>query len=238
MGIVISVFFLAGLVKGVIGLGLPTIAMGLLTVAMAPASAASLLIMPSLVTNLWQLFTGPAFMQLLRRLAGFVAGIFVGTVWSVLPGLTALSNGTEAALGIVLAIYGLVGLSAKKFPGPGKAEPWVSPLIGYVTGSITAATGIFVLPAVPYLQSLQLDKDDLVQALGIAFTASTIALAINLSAGGTLARVDWYLSAIALGAALSGMYAGQHVRKTISEKVFRRCFFAGLVGLGIYMAVK
>lgn len=238
MEIVIAVFFLAGLVKGVIGLGLPTIAMGLLTVAMAPASAASLLIIPSLVTNLWQLYTGPAFMQLVRRLAGFIAGIFVGTLWSVLPGLTAFSHSTETALGIVLAVYGVFGLSASKFQGPGKAERWLSPVIGYVTGSITAATGIFVMPAVPYLQSLRLEKNDLVQALGVAFTASTIALAINLSVDSKFAPVDYYLSAIALIPALIGMYAGQFLRQMISETVFRRCFFTGLVALGIYMALK
>jgi len=40
-------FLLAGFVKGVIGLGLPTVSMGLLTLVMAPAKAASLLIVPS-----------------------------------------------------------------------------------------------------------------------------------------------------------------------------------------------
>jgi uncharacterized membrane protein YfcA len=47
-------FLLAGFVKGVIGLGLPTVSMGLLTLVMAPAKAASLLIVPSFVTNVWQ----------------------------------------------------------------------------------------------------------------------------------------------------------------------------------------
>jgi uncharacterized membrane protein YfcA len=43
-------FLLAGFVKGVIGLGLPTVSMGLLSLVMAPAKAASLLIVPSFVT--------------------------------------------------------------------------------------------------------------------------------------------------------------------------------------------
>ena len=53
--LVIATFMLAGTVKGVIGLGLPTVAMGLLGLAMLPAQAAALLIIPSTVTNLWQL---------------------------------------------------------------------------------------------------------------------------------------------------------------------------------------
>ncbi|WP_422526634.1 sulfite exporter TauE/SafE family protein [Serratia fonticola] len=235
---IISVFLLAGIVKGVIGLGLPTISMGLLTVVMPPVSAAGLLIIPSLVTNIWQLFIGPAFLILIKRLWGFIAGIFIGTLFSVLPGLTSTSSWTEAALGIVLIIYGFWGLVAKKLPSPGKSEKWLSPLVGYITGAITAATGVFVIPAVPYLQSLQLNKNDLVQALGLAFTASTVALAIHLSLDNKLEQVDYYLSAIALIPAVIGMYIGQYLRKVFSEVTFRRCFFIGLIALGAYMALK
>ncbi|HFX2462286.1 TPA: sulfite exporter TauE/SafE family protein [Salmonella enterica subsp. enterica serovar Java] len=233
-----SVFLLAGIVKGVIGLGLPTISMGLLTVVMAPASAASLLIIPSLVTNIWQLFIGPTFLSLIKRLWGFIAGIFIGTLFSVLPGLTSTSSWTEAALGVVLIMYGLWGLIATKLPSTGKSEKWLSPLVGYITGAITAATGVFVIPAVPYLQSLQLNKNDLVQALGLAFTASTIALAAHLSLHSKLDHVDYYLSTIALIPAIIGMYAGQYLRKVISELAFRRYFFIGLIALGAYMAMK
>ncbi|MFI8417141.1 sulfite exporter TauE/SafE family protein [Serratia sp. NPDC078593] len=235
---IISVFFLAGIVKGIIGLGLPTISMGLLTLAMSPASAASLLIIPSLVTNIWQLFIGPAFLTLIKRLWGFITGIFIGTLFSVLPGLTATASWTETALGVVLIIYGLSGLIAKKLPSPGRLEQGLSPLVGYITGSITAATGVFVIPAVPYLQSLQLNKNDLVQSLGLAFTASTIALAIHLSLNNELESVDYYLSTIALIPAIIGMYAGQFLRNIISELAFRRCFFVALLILGAYMAIE
>lgn len=235
---IMSVFLLAGIVKGVIGLGLPTISMGLLTVVMTPANAAGLLIIPSLVTNIWQLFIGPAFLSLIKRLWGFIAGIFIGTLFSVLPGLTSASSWTQAALGSILIVYGLWGLVAKKLPSPGKHEKWLSPLVGYITGAITAATGVFVIPAVPYLQSLQLNKNDLVQALGLAFTASTLALAMHLSLDSKLEHVDYYLSTIALIPAIAGMYTGQYLHKVISEITFRRCFFIGLIILGAYMAFK
>ncbi|RVA24109.1 sulfite exporter TauE/SafE family protein, partial [Mesorhizobium sp. M7A.F.Ca.US.001.01.1.1] len=63
-----AVFLAAGFVKGVVGMGLPTVAMGLLAVTMPPAQAAALLLIPSLVTNLWQLLTGPSFRRLCKRL--------------------------------------------------------------------------------------------------------------------------------------------------------------------------
>ena len=57
--LVTATFLLAGFVKGVVGLGLPTVAMGLLTLVLAPSQAAALLIVPSFVTNIWQLLAGP-----------------------------------------------------------------------------------------------------------------------------------------------------------------------------------
>src|SRR5436305_14619872 len=73
-------FLLAGVVKGVIGLGLPTVAMGMLGLAMRPVEAAALLLVPSLVTNVWQLLTGPRFGALLRRLWPMMLGVVAGTL--------------------------------------------------------------------------------------------------------------------------------------------------------------
>lgn len=238
MGVIIGVFLLAGIVKGVIGLGLPTIAMGLLSTVMEPAMAASVLIIPSLVTNIWQLLIGLQFMALIKRLSGFIIGVVLGTLLSFLPSLTSASRWTLPVLGMVLIVYGIWGLVAKKMPSSGKHEIWLSPIVGYITGVITAATGVFVIPAVPYLQTLKLNKDELIQALGLAFTASTVALAIKLSIDQQQSEINWSLSLFALIPAVGGMYLGQFFRKIISEKVFRRCFFMGLIGLGIYMATK
>ncbi|EPL6456446.1 sulfite exporter TauE/SafE family protein [Providencia rettgeri] len=238
MEIIIGVFLLAGIIKGVIGLGLPTIAMGLLSTTMEPAIAASILIIPSLVTNIWQLLIGPQFIALIKRLWGLMVGIIVGTLWSFLPSLTENSGWTLPALGCVLVLYGIWGLLAKKMPSSGKSERWLSPIVGYLTGVITAATGVFVIPAVPYLQTLKLNKDELIQSLGLAFTVSTLALAIKLWNSGQQEYIDYGLSFIALLPALIGMYLGQYLRKIMNESVFRRCFFSGLVLLGMYMAIK
>ncbi|MDN7944497.1 sulfite exporter TauE/SafE family protein [Burkholderia multivorans] len=236
--IVAAIFLLAGAVKGMIGLGLPTIAMGLLTLAMPPSAAASLLLVPSFVTNVWQLAIGPSFGALLRRLWPLLAGLTVGTLAGGLPALATGSRWTYAALGVVLILYGLWGLAAARLPAPGRHERWLSAVVGYLTGAVTAATGVLVVPAVPYLQALRLSKDDLIQALGLSFTASTIALGLQLRVSGALQTVDLGMSALALVPALAGMAGGQYARRVMSEKTFRRCFFVGLLALGAYMAAS
>lgn len=235
---VLSVFLLAGIIKGIIGLGLPTVAMGLLALSMPPASAAALLLIPSLVTNLWQLLAGPAFLLLARRLGSFLVAIVVGTLWSGVPTLTQGVDWAPVVLGTLLVLYGLWGLAACRLPAPGRHEAWLSPLIGYVTGTITAATGVFVLPAVPYLQCLALKKDDLVQALGLAFTVSTLGLALSLAQSSGLPALNLSLSLMALIPALLGMMLGQFLRRHIGEALFRRCFFVGLIVLGGTMALR
>ncbi len=73
------VFVIAGFVKGVIGLGLPTIAVGLLSLVVPPAQAAAWMLVPSLLTNVWQVAAGPNLWPLTRRLGTLLAGIAIGT---------------------------------------------------------------------------------------------------------------------------------------------------------------
>src|SRR5215472_811888 len=49
-----------------------------------------------------------------------------------------------------------------------RTEPLLGPLIGLTTGHMNGATGIFVVPGVPYVQELNLGNDELVQALAIS----------------------------------------------------------------------
>jgi len=234
---VAGIFFLAGFVKGVVGLGLPTIAVGLLGIFMSPWQAAVLLILPSLVTNIWQLLSGASCWYLLRRLAVMLLGIVIGTLLGArfFPGVT--DNRATVALGLTLMIYAGMGLAAVRFFVPPAREQGVALLIGLATGMITAATAVFVIPAVPFLQALRLDKDELIQALGLSFTASTIAMAAVLVQDGGMRIIDTGLPLLSLLPALGGMFCGQSLRARISERIFRRCFLFGLLLLGLHLAV-
>ncbi|GAU81066.1 sulfite exporter TauE/SafE family protein [Bosea sp. BIWAKO-01] len=233
-----ATFLLAGFVKGVIGLGLPTIAVGILGVVMAPAQAAALLVVPNIVTNSWQVATGPGLKAIMIRLWPMLAGICAGT-WAG-AGLLQQSKGGSATfwLGCALVLYALVGLKAAKLRVPSSAEGWLGPVIGITTGIATAATGVFVLPAVPYLQALGLDKDELVQALGVSFIISTLALSVGLIGAGALDVGVAQSSLLALLPALAGMSVGQAIRTRISAATFKLCFFAGLLLLGCYLVIR
>src|SRR3954454_296116 len=112
--IVSGVFLLAGLVKGMVGIGLQTIAMGLLCLFMQPIEAAAFVVIPNALTNLWQMIAGPAFAALARRLALLLIAVAMGTFASI--GLLASGRGSIATvlLGLVLLAYGLHGLTSTR----------------------------------------------------------------------------------------------------------------------------
>jgi uncharacterized membrane protein YfcA len=235
---VLGVFALAGGVKGVIGMGLPTVAIGLLGTLMSPAEAAAILVLPTLVTNIWQAATGGGFFVLLRRLWPMFAAIFVGAaIGAMLLGSVA-SPWATTALGVALVIYSALGLSKVHFSVAPHRERWLAPLIGIMNGIVSVATGVFSLPAVPYLNALHLNRNDLVQALGMLFTVSTVALAVVLMHGGILHLSAAGLSVLALGASLIGMVLGQQVRGRVKPETFRLCFFVGLLLLGVHLALR
>lgn len=236
--LVIATFLLAGMIKGLIGLGLPTVAMGLLGLAMAPSQAAALLIIPATLTNVWQLAFGGHLSALLKRLWPLLLAIFLGTgagtLWIGMSG----EHWVVRGLGAALMLYALSGLFLPTLRVGRRSERWLGPLCGVITGVITSATGVFVIPAVPYLQALGLSKDELVQALGLSFTVSTLALAGGLLWRGALGGGELSASMLALIPAVLGMLLGQWLRQRISATVFKRVFFVGLGLLGGHLLIS
>ena len=236
--LVTGVFVLAGVVKGVVGMGLPTVAVGLLALWMTPAEAAALLIVPSLVTNVWQMRPWGQLAPMLRRLwpmqAGVVGGTLAGAWWFGAPA----GAWAPVALGLALVAYAAWSLAGKRLSVAPASEAALGPLVGVATGLVTAATGVFVVPAVPYLQALRCSSDELIQAMGISFTVSTLALAAGLQLGGASPGAAWMLSLWMLLPALAGMALGAALRRRLSPPLFRRCFMVGLLLLGLHMLVR
>lgn len=238
VAIVVGVFLLAGWVKGVVGMGLPTVAMGALGLAMPPAQAAAILVVPSLVTNIWQFVTGPSAWGIARRFSIMLIFVCAGTAYGIRFLTAASSHLPSIALGAVLAIYGLFGLLLPPLSVPSRSERVLSPIVGGITGVLTGATGVFVVPAVPYISALGLSKDELIQALGLSFTVSTVALGVALGSTGGFSPIVLVASLGAVVPALIGMFAGQATRDRIEPVAFRKWFFVAMLLVGSYMAIK
>jgi uncharacterized membrane protein YfcA len=231
--IVALVFLLAGLVKGVIGLGLPTVAIGLLAFAMPPAEAATLLLLPGIVTNIAQA-RGPYLRPLLRRFGPMLLAIIPAT----LAGGAVIAAGAAAlpALGAALVVYGAWGIATPNLRLSPRLEKITAIPSGLVCGLMTGATGVSAIPTGPWLAALDLPREQLVQALGITFLLCTVALGAALAWHGAASPGLALGSALAVLPALAGQALGTLVRRHIPPLLFRRLFFGALLLLGAQLA--
>ncbi len=231
-------FFLAGVVKGVVGLGLPTVTLAVFTATIGLKPAMALLLVPSFVTNCWQAVVGGSFWALLRRMAVLLILVCIGTWFGVRVLATADTSWLSALFGALLIAYAGSGLIRPVVPDLTAHETWLSPVIGAINGVLTGMTGSFVVPGVLYLQSLKLNKDQLVQAMGILFTVSTAILAVALGQKKLVSQDLLILSCLGVIPALIGMVAGQELRKRMSEETFRKALFWALLLMGIYIIYR
>src|SRR6195256_5267140 len=145
--LIAAAFLLAGFVKGVIGLGLPTVSMGLLAVTMQPSHALAIVIVPAIVTNVWQTFVGRYLRDIIRRLWPLMVGTVIG-IWCGAGLLTGpYARYGTIVLGVLLVIYAIIGLSKFNFHVAPRSEKWVGGIVGLITGVVSAATGVQVIPS-------------------------------------------------------------------------------------------
>ena len=228
--LITGVFVLAGTVKGVTGMGLPTTAVSLLGLWMAPGASAALLVMPGLATNLAQ-GRGPGLWRLLRRFWPLWGALFTTTIW--MPRLPLAGPiGAHTILGGVLLAYGLWGLWRPRLPDLSPGSWWLEVVVGVASGVLTALTAVTTIPLVPYFQSLRLDKDDMVQALGVSFGGAMVALALRLHASGDHA-VFTPQAFLALLAAFAGQWLGNRLRARMSVASFQRGLLLTFVCMGM-----
>ena len=231
-------FFIAGSVKGVIGLGLPTVSLALLTVIVGLKPAMALLIVPSLVTNIWQAVRGSNVFRLLFRIWPFLL-FSVLTVWFGTKLLQRVDvELLSMLLGVVVVFYSITGLAKLQISVDQSLEKWIGPIIGAINGILTGMTGSFVFPGVLYLQAIGLSREALIQAMGMLFTVSTLALGLSLGKQNLITPYLGTISAFAVVPALIGMLLGKRLREKLSETTFRRVFFTGLLVLGLYIFVS
>jgi uncharacterized membrane protein YfcA len=233
-----AAFFCGGLVKGVVGIGLPLTSIALLTLFLDLRLAIPLLVVPILATNVVQAFRGGRFVELLLRYWLMLAGGAVG-VWLGVAALYRIElSYLEIALGIVVCGYSLINLLSVRLSVSEASKPVLSPFVGVFSGVLAGTTGSIGLPVAIYFQALGLAKDVFVQAIGIQFLITGSFLAIALAGERGLNAETLPASVLALVPAFAGMWAGQMVRDRVSEDRFRTWLFVLLLVIGLNLIRK
>jgi len=229
-------FVVAGIAKGAIGMGMPPIAIGLMSFAVPLESAIAIMVVPTMVTNVWQAIYGGGFKPLMRRFGSMAATAMIG-ILAVGLLLSDLGSPTTAGwVGVLLVLYSVIALTPWRPQVPRKVEPWANPLIGLVSGAVAGSTGVAAVPFLPYMQSLDMNRHELVQALGIMFLFITGMLAVSLALHGAYHLTNSVAGVAAVAPTMVGVWLGQHARRRLSAETFRKIFIFGMLAIGLHLA--
>jgi hypothetical protein len=236
MLVIAGAFIVAGMAKGAIGMGMPPIALALMSFAVPLEDALAIMVVPTMTTNIWQAIYGKDFLKLLRRFwtmaaASMAALIFVAAAFGRLG-----SPKATGWVGLLLVLYASLALTAWRPAVSRATERWANPLIGLVSGAVAGVTGVAAVPFLPYMQSLDIDRHDLVQALGIMFLFIIGALTVALVAQGAFHVTNLVGAIAAVVPTFIGVWIGQKTRNAVSPETFRRIFLLGMFAVGLQMA--
>ena len=82
----LGVFFVAGIVKGLVGIGLPTITLAATSLVLPLSDTIALIALPTVAANLWQASVGGQFRRIVRRqwplIVPMVVTLFL-TMWLI-----------------------------------------------------------------------------------------------------------------------------------------------------------
>ena len=228
-------FVAAGFIKGVLGFGFPVVALIFLTLTVGLFDALAIIVVPTIVTNVWQAMSGPYLRNILSRMWLYFLVAMGGILLSSLFLAEVDVNWLTGLLGVVLIVFAISRLLDVEINVPREREPVLSVGLGLVNGMLTGFTGSFMVPSVLYMQALGFNKDMLVQAMGAFFALSTMTLTVSLGRNGLITVDDAAMSTLALVPSFAGILAGRWTRARIDEAQFQTLFLVGVLTLGGYI---
>ncbi len=224
--------------KGATGMGLPLIAVPVLAASLGLPHAISVMTIPLLVTNVWQVwrFRGERSRPELRFVAPMVVGGAVGIALGTWV-LTRLDEGVlSTGLGVVLLGYVALRLLRPDTALGSEGGRRAALPAGLAAGILQGSTGLSSPVVVTFIHAMRLGYAPHVFAVSLVFLMLSAAQLPALVVSGIL-RADWLLEGLfAMLPVLCFMPVGQWVGTRISRTAFDRLILALLALMGCKLA--
>ena len=229
------IFLFSGIIKGFLGIGLPTAAMAFLTLVMEPTEAISLLTIPIIATNLFQFIRSSERVQTAKKYKYFAFAIMVSifiTAWNI----TAFPTGfLTVVIGFAMIIFSVNLLFGFSLPiGPGLS--WQIG-VGVLSGFLGGLSSIWSPPVAMYLIARNTPKEQFIAATGFLFLAGCFPLALGLYLSGVLTPVTAVKSLMGLVVVLLGFRIGELLRGRVSQEIFRKFVLIAFLFMGLRLII-
>jgi hypothetical protein len=147
-------------------------------------------------------------------------------------------DAARAILGLVLVSYTLLALSNRSLRLSGDWERKLKIVVGLSTGFVNGLTGSQVMPVLPYLMSLNLNRKVFVQAINISFTLSSIVMLFGMNHLGYLSAETFLIAFCSLIPVLVTVHAAGILRNRLSGALYRKLILIFLLIMGTILSVR
>lgn len=235
---ILTAYVVAASIKGLTGIGFSTSCLPIMAMRLDLKVAIPLVIIPSIVSNVVVMIQAGRFREALKRFwpmyLASIPGLLIGL--SILVAINV--SAAKAILGLVLIVYASWALGNKHLSLSEKWERILKPLAGFFTGFINGLTGSQVMPSLPYLLSLNLHKNDFVQAINISFTLSSLIMLVGMNRLGHLPPSTFMLAVGGLIPVLTTVYIAGKLQNRLTGESHRKLVLGFLLVMGLILLLK
>jgi len=236
MAAVAGSLIVAGFLKGIIGVGMPVVALPLLSLFIDIKAAAMLLSMPLIFSNLPQALEGGQTGRCLRQLMPVILGTMAGLCLGVRILLALDADVAKTIAGLVLMGVGGVTLLAPRLQLHSRLVPAAGITFGFfggVLGGIAAMAGPLVFI---FLLAKGLHGQAFTKEASLYLVVSSGLLALLLTASPAFDWVDVAVSTAATAPVALGMTLGQQLRDRIAPETFKTLVLIAVIAAGAELA--
>ncbi|MEM6408273.1 MAG: sulfite exporter TauE/SafE family protein [Pseudomonadota bacterium] len=230
---ILASYMFAATVKGITGLGFSTTCLPILALLIGLKEALPLVILPSICSNLIVMRQVGRFNETLARFWPMLLALLPGLVIGLWVLSRVDSTAAGAVLGVILLCWCAFSLMTPDLRLPKGWERPLAPVSGFVTGIINGITGSQVMPAVPFLMTLHMERPLFIQAINCSFTLSSLVMALGLGRLGLFTASDLIISAFGACFIIFGVRLGSVIRHRLPEALFRLAVLGLLVVIGV-----
>ncbi len=239
--LLITIIFLAvlfgGLIKGIIGFGMPMVALPIIAFILPATKAIMILCAPIFITNFIQMKIkeGITSYRFLPMLLSLVLGLLIGARLILEIKLNTITQIIAIAV-IFVAVINSLGLQIKNINK--NWERTITMIIGFFSGILGGLSSFYGPPMLAYLVALNLKKETFVRVVSTMYFIGSFPLYGSLMYYGIGTVNDLYFSILLIIPALIGQQVGARIRYSISEDKFRIFVLIILFILGFSLLIK